>query len=116
MKNKITIFLIFIFIFFTGLSQTATYYCCYFHGRKTYNGEVFNENEFTAAHKILPMNTYVKVTNLANEKYVYVRINDRLPKSSKAEIDLSKKAFSEIADISKGRIKIKIEVINLNPF
>ena len=116
MKNKLFMFIFFMFTWFNVLSQTATYYCCYFHGRTTYSGEKFDENEFTAAHKTLPMNTWVKVINLENNHYVYVRINDRLPKLSKATLDLSKKAFSELAPLEQGRIKIQIEIINLNPF
>lgn len=57
----------------------ASFYHKKFHGRKTANGEIFNNNAYTAAHKTLPLNSYVVVTNLRNNRKVIVRINDRGP-------------------------------------
>ena len=93
--------------FQTGM---ASYYGGSWHGKKTANGEIFNENSLTAAHKTLPFGTRVKVTNLDNGKSVVVRINNRGPYSKGRVIDLSKAAFSRIASISKGVTRVKLEV------
>ena len=93
--------------FQTGM---ASYYGGSWHGKKTANGEIFNENSLTAAHKTLPFGTKVKVTNLDNGKSVVVRINNRGPYSKGRVIDLSKAAFSKIASISKGVTRVKLEV------
>lgn len=93
--------------FQTGM---ASYYGGSWHGKKTANGEIFNENSLTAAHKTLPFGTRVKVTNLDNGKSVVVRINNRGPYSKGRVIDLSKVAFSRIASISKGVTRVKLEV------
>ena len=70
----------------------ASYYAEKYHGRKTANGEIFNMNAMTCAHKTLPFNTVLRVTNLANGKNVQVRVNDRGPFVNGREIDLSKGA------------------------
>lgn len=88
----------------------ASYYGRKFHMRKTASGEVYNMEELTAAHKNLPFGTMLKVTNLKNGKEVWVRINDRLPQSSKRIIDLSKGAAQELDMIRDGIVKVKIEV------
>lgn len=90
----------------------ASYYHDKFNGRKTASGERFNNNDYTAAHKELPFGTKVRVTNLANGKSVIVTINDRGPFSKGREIDLSKKAFMEIADKkTHGELTVKIEIL-----
>src|ERR1700741_3187623 len=61
-----------------GGHGTASYYADKFNGRRTANGEIFSNNEMTAAHNTLPLGTYVKVTNLRNGRSVIVRITDRL--------------------------------------
>ncbi|TVP52101.1 MAG: septal ring lytic transglycosylase RlpA family protein [Mongoliibacter sp.] len=88
----------------------ASYYGKRFHLRKTANGEVFNMEEMTAAHKNLPFGTMLKVTNLNNGKAVWVRINDRLPQSSKRSIDLSRGAAKKLDMIQDGIVKVKMEV------
>ncbi|HYC28369.1 MAG TPA: septal ring lytic transglycosylase RlpA family protein, partial [Chitinophagaceae bacterium] len=67
----------------------ASYYHDKFVGRPTSTGELFSNDKFTAASNTLAMNTYVKVTNLANGKFLYVRINDRMAKSNKRLIDMA---------------------------
>ena len=93
--------------FQTGM---ASFYGGKWHGKKTANGEIFNENSLTAAHKTLPFGTRVKVTNLDNGKSVVVRINNRGPYSKGRVIDLSKAAFAKIANTSKGVTKVKLEI------
>jgi rare lipoprotein A len=89
----------------------ASYYGSKFHGKKTACGEIFDMNEYTAAHPKLPFQTRVKVTNLSNNKSVVVRINDRGPFTKKRIIDLSKAAGAKIGLIAAGTAKVKIEVL-----
>ena len=70
----------------------ASWYGSKFHGKKTSSGEKFNKRELTAAHRFLPFNTKVLVTNLKNKKSVVVRINDRGPFIDNRIIDLSEEA------------------------
>ncbi|HLP87830.1 MAG TPA: septal ring lytic transglycosylase RlpA family protein [Nostocaceae cyanobacterium] len=76
----------------TTLSGVASWYGDYFHGRLTANGEIYNQNELTVAHRSLPFNTYLQVTNLQNGKSVIVRVNDRGPYISPRTLDLSREA------------------------
>jgi rare lipoprotein A len=89
----------------------ASYYHQKFHGRRTASGKIFDNTALTAAHKKLPFGTKVKVTNEANGKSVIVEINDRGPFSKAREIDLTKRAFTEIANKNAGVIYVTIEVI-----
>ena len=88
---------------------TASWYGPGFQGRKTANGEIFDTYTLTAAHKSLPFNTLLKVTNISNDKYVVVRINDRGPYARGRIIDLSKAAKTEIG--MDGLAPVKIEEI-----
>lgn len=88
----------------------ASWYGPGFHGRKTANGERFDTYEFTAAHKTLPFGTLLKVTNLGNNLYTVVRINDRGPYIRGRIIDLSRAAKDAI-DMG-GTTQVKIEQIN----
>lgn len=90
----------------------ASYYADKFNGRSTASGEKFNNNKYTAAHRKIAFGTKVKVTNLANKKSVIVEINDRGPFSPGREIDLTKKAFMEIADNKNhGALRVSIEIL-----
>lgn len=90
----------------------ATYYADKFNGRKTTSGERFHNNKYTAAHMRLPLGTMLRVTNVSNGKSVDVKVNDRGPFSKKLEIDLTKKAFMEIAsNKGSGSFKVKLEII-----
>lgn len=90
----------------------ASWYGPGFHGRKTANGERFNTNDLTAAHKSLPFNTLLRVTNLENGRYTIVRVNDRGPYARGRIIDLSYAAKTEIG--MGGLAKVKIEIVNAN--
>ena len=96
-------------VYKTGV--TASYYAEDFHGKRTSNGERFNMNDYTCAHKSLPFNTVLKVTNLANGKTVEVRVNDRGPFVATREIDLSKAAAVKLDMIGTGTAKVKLEII-----
>jgi len=74
----------------------ASYYGKKFHNRKTASGEIFNMNEYTAAHRTLPFGTILKVTNIQNKKSVLVRINDRGPFIGSRILDLSYEAANKI--------------------
>ena len=89
----------------------ASWYGPNFNGQKTSNGEIYNMYAFTAAHKTLPMNTIVKVTNLRNNKSVIVRINDRGPFVANRIIDLSYAAAKQIGLDKSGTAPVKLEVI-----
>lgn len=89
----------------------ASWYGPDFHGKFTSNGEIYNMYAMTAAHKTLPMNTIVKVTNKNNGKSTVVRINDRGPFISTRIIDLSKTAASKINMIGTGTAPVVLEVL-----
>ena len=90
----------------------ASYYHDKFNGRKTANGEKFNNNLYTAAHKKLKFGTKLRVTNTVNGKSVIVTVNDRGPFVKGREIDLSKKAFMEIAKYKqRGYLIVNLEII-----
>lgn len=94
-------------------SMKASWYGPGFHGRKTANGEVYNQNSFTAAHKSLKFGTLLKITNLKNNKSVVIRINDRGPYIHGRDLDLSKAAASELGMVRKGVAKLKVEEIKI---
>jgi rare lipoprotein A len=89
----------------------ASFYADKFEGRQTANGEIYYHAKKTAAHQKLPFGTIVKVTNLENNKFVVVRINDRGPFVDNRIIDLSKSVAEDLDFVSKGLAKVKIEVI-----
>jgi len=90
---------------------TASFYHNKFGGRKTANGELFSQNQFTAAHNNVPLGTLIRVTNLRNHKRVIVEVTDRLHRRNKRLIDLSKSAASKIGFSSAGLLPVKIEVL-----
>lgn len=87
---------------------TASWYGKKFHGRKTANGEIYNMYAITAAHKTLPLGTYVRVTNLYNGKTVNVRINDRGPFVRGRIIDLSYEAAKQLGIVVQGTAPVEI--------
>lgn len=89
---------------------TATFYHNWFNGRLTASSEVFKQNKLTAAHMTLKFGTKVKITNLANNKSVIVKVNDR-GAFKHNNFDLSKSAFKKIASLKTGVIKIKWEIV-----
>ncbi|MGW4501614.1 septal ring lytic transglycosylase RlpA family protein [Micromonospora sp. NPDC004336] len=83
----------------------------YSEGQLTANGEYFDPSALTAAHKTLPFDTKVRVTNPANGKSVTVRINDRGPFIEGRCLDLSRAAFAEIASLDAGHVEVRYEVL-----
>ncbi|MBX2931624.1 MAG: septal ring lytic transglycosylase RlpA family protein [Chitinophagaceae bacterium] len=114
MKKSTLFFLLVAFVLtscgkYVTKTGKASYYADKFAGRKTANGEKYQPNEYTAAHKKLPFGTKVKVTNLQNNKTVNVRINDRGPFVAGRIIDLSKAAAKELGILKSGVAKVKIK-------
>jgi rare lipoprotein A len=92
----------------------ASWYGPYFHGRLTANGEIFDQHELTAAHKTLPFNTRLMVTNLANGRSTIVRINDRGPYHGDRMLDLSMAAAEEIGSHGSGVVPIEATILAQN--
>lgn len=90
----------------------ASWYGPRFHGRKTANGERYNQNAMTAAHRTLPTGTVVDVTNLRNGKTVRLRINDRGPYVKGRIIDLSKAAAIQLDTITRGVEPVAIRIVS----
>ncbi len=91
----------------------ASYYSDKFHGRSTSSGESYDKDDLTAAHNTLPLGSVLLVTNLSNNQSVVVRVNDRLNKSNKRLLDVSKKAAKELGFIRSGHTKVKIEILGI---
>ena len=92
----------------------ASWYGQKFHGHLTSNGETYNMFAMSAAHKTLPLPSYVRVTNLENNKQAIVRVNDRGPFHDDRIIDLSYAAAVKLGYHSKGTAKVKLEVIHFD--
>jgi rare lipoprotein A len=90
---------------------TASWYGKKFHGHKTSNGETYDMYSFSAAHKSLPLPTYLKVTNLDNQRSVIVRVNDRGPFHGDRLIDLSYAAAARLDYHKKGLARVRVEAI-----
>jgi rare lipoprotein A len=96
---------------------TASYYHPKFAGRKTSSGEPYNPEKMTAAHNGLPMNTWIRVTNLRNNRSVVVRVNDRMHHRNKRLVDLSRSAAKKLGYVSRGLTRVKVEILGKNyPF
>ena len=89
----------------------ASYYGREHHGRRTASGERFDMSAMTAAHPTLPFGTRVRVTNLANDRSVIVRINDRGPFKRGRILDVSRGAAAELRMIGPGTAKVLVEVV-----
>ena len=96
-----------------GWTETgvASWYGEPYHGRRTSNGEIYDMNKMTAAHKRLPFDTWVEVTNLTNGAEARVRINDRGPFVGNRIIDLSRAAAGRIGMISSGTARVRLRVV-----
>lgn len=96
-----------------GFTQTgkASWYGSKFHGHRTSNGEVYDMYSMTAAHKTLPLPSYVKVTNTDNGKAAIVRVNDRGPFHTGRIIDLSYAAASKLGVLKTGTANVRLDVI-----
>src|SRR3954451_3353692 len=90
----------------------ASWYGKQFHGRTTASGEPYDMFQFTAAHRQLPLGTWVKVTNLHNGRWVMVRVNDRGPVPESRIIDLSYGAAEMLFDAKdRGLLKVRLDIV-----
>lgn len=89
----------------------ASWYGPGFHGKRTANGEVYDQDDMTAAHRTLPMPSLVRVTNLDNGRALQVRINDRGPFKNGRIIDLSHRAASLLGFVGSGTAKVRVEIL-----
>lgn len=115
-KNIFLFAILAMFVCQQGFSQStetgmASFYNDKFEGKTTASGEVFSQAKLTAAHKTLPFQTKIKVTNLANKRSVIVTVNDRGPFVEGRILDLSKKAAIRLDFIDKGVAKVSLEVL-----
>ncbi|MFD2246859.1 septal ring lytic transglycosylase RlpA family protein [Pontibacter ruber] len=127
MRNDRKCFILTVIIFlFIGISQPlfaqdddqtqtgpASWYGSQYHGRKTSSGERYNKEAMTAAHKTLPFGTKVKVTNLANNESVILRINDRGPFVGDRIIDVSEAAARKLEMRGAGIARVEVEVLEI---
>jgi rare lipoprotein A len=95
------------------ISGRASWYGPGFHGRRTANGERFNKNDFTAAHKSLPFGTLLRVVHVSSGRSVLVRINDRGPYSGGRILDLSEAAATRLGIRSSGTGSVRLEIYSL---
>ena len=89
----------------------ASFYAKKFNGRQTASGDIYNSTKYTAACNVLPLHTWVRVTNLRNEKSVIVIINDRLHPKNKRLVDLSRSAALALGYTGRGLTRVKVEVL-----
>ena len=90
----------------------ASWYGPNFHNKKTANGEIYNQNAYTVAHKILPLGSIIKITNLENRKKIYARVNDRGPYKKERIVDVSKRIATELGFIDKGTVRVKLDIVS----
>ncbi len=93
----------------------ASWYGPNFHGRKTANGEIFDQYGISAAHPTLPLPSYVRVTNLENNRSIIVRVNDRGPFASGRIIDLSKRVADILGVVQKGTARVRVKYVGKAP-
>ena len=93
------------------MKGVSSFYADDFHGKLTANGEIYDMYGLTAAHKTLPLNTIVRVTNLSNNKSLILRINDRGPYVKGRILDCSYGAAKKLDFIAQGTTDVKVEVI-----
>ena len=93
------------------LYGTASFYSNSFNGKRTANGEIYSHKKMTAACNVLPLGTWIKVTNLRNGKSVVVKTNDRLHSKMKRVVDLSREAADKLGYVKSGLTRVRVEVI-----
>lgn len=89
----------------------ASWYGAPFHGRQTANGEIYDQNELTAAHQTLPLPSVVRVTNLDNGRSLILRVNDRGPFIGGRIIDVSRRAAQLLKFQNRGTTRVRVEVL-----
>jgi rare lipoprotein A len=90
----------------------ASFYANKFNGRRTASGEIFDQNKLTCACNMLPLGTWIKITNLKNKRTVIVKVNDRIHPKMKRVVDLSRSAAQKLGFISSGLTRVKVELVD----
>lgn len=90
----------------------ASFYANKFNGRKTASGEIFDQKKLTCACNVLPLGTWIKVTNLKNGRSVIVKVNDRIHPKMKRIVDLSRSAAQKLGYVSSGLTRVKVEIVD----
>ncbi len=93
----------------------ASFYANKFNGRKTASGELFNQKKMTCACNVLPLGTWVKVTNIRNGRSVIVKTNDRIHPKVRRVVDLTRAAAEKLGFVSRGLTRVKVEVLGPQP-
>ena len=93
------------------LVGVASYYADKFNGRQTANGETYDSKKMTAACNTLPLGTWIRVTNLSNNRSVVVKTNDRMHPRMQRVVDLSRAAAEKLGYISKGLTRVKVVLL-----
>ncbi len=94
----------------------ASFYAAKFAGRKTATGEIFSQGNLTAACNVLPLGTWIRITNLRNGKAIVVRTNDRLHPKTRRIVDLTRTGAQKLGYIKSGLTRVKVEVLNQKPY
>jgi rare lipoprotein A len=116
--NRVLFYLVLTLLQFPlwGQNQSHTGYCSFyadkFQGRHTTSGDLYDKNAYTAAHRTLPFNTIIEVTNIRNQKKVLVRVNDRGPHTKNRVLDVSKAAAKQLDMIAYGVEKVSYRVLD----
>lgn len=92
----------------------ASFYANKFNGRRTASGETFDQKKLTCACNVLPLGTWIKVTNLKNKRTVIVKVNDRIHPKMKRVVDLSRAAAQKLGYVSGGLTRVKVELVDKN--
>lgn len=90
----------------------ASFYANKFNGRRTASGEIFDQKKLTCACNVLPLGTWIKVTNLRNKKTVIVKVNDRIHPKMRRVVDLSRAAAQKLGFVSGGLTRVKVELVD----
>lgn len=90
----------------------ASFYANKFNGRRTASGETFDQKKLTCACNVLPLGTWIKVTNLRNGRSAIVKVNDRIHPKMKRIVDLSRAAAQKLGYVSSGLTRVKVELVD----
>jgi rare lipoprotein A len=90
----------------------ASFYSNKFNGRRTASGETFDQKKLTCACNVLPLGTWIKVTNLKNGRSAIVKVNDRIHPKMKRIVDLSRAAAQKLGYVSNGLTRVKVELVD----
>lgn len=92
----------------------ASFYSNKFNGRQTASGEIFSQKKFTCASNMLRIGTWIRVTNLRNDKSVIVKVNDRLHPKMRRIVDLTRAAAQKLGFTNAGLTRVRVEVLGRN--